>query len=113
MNSQSERTPVECFRDAVHQYIEGHQACAWCGGSHRVFKSQYGNRLEYCCCQLRVLRGPRPPGPGTISWSRGSAPRQPAPSPWPELTDQGRTLALPSEIPTIFHTHSGYSGVLR
>src|SRR5262249_60368835 len=36
MNVDSERTPLEWFREAARVYVEGHQACIWCGGRHRV-----------------------------------------------------------------------------
>jgi hypothetical protein len=43
------RTAREWFDEEAHCYIEGHQACAWCGGRHRVFKTSRGSRLEYHC----------------------------------------------------------------
>lgn len=44
-----ERTSSEWFQEAARQYVEGHQACAWCGGAHRVFKLHNGQRTEYYC----------------------------------------------------------------
>jgi hypothetical protein len=49
MNAVSQRTPVEWFREAARVYLEQHQACVWCGGRHRVFRSERGSRLEYYC----------------------------------------------------------------
>jgi len=43
------RTAREWFEDEAQCYVEGHQACAWCGGRHRVFKTSRGSRLEYHC----------------------------------------------------------------
>jgi hypothetical protein len=36
--------------------VEGHQACAWCGGPHRVFQVRRGSRIEYSCssCEFRA-----------------------------------------------------------
>jgi hypothetical protein len=51
-----ERTPSEWFQVAALCYIDKHQACAWCGGPHRVFRHQRGSRTEYYChgCDFRV-----------------------------------------------------------
>ena len=49
MNVDSQRTPVEWFREAARVYVEGHQACIWCGERHRVFRSERGSRVEYYC----------------------------------------------------------------
>ena len=46
----SEHTPEEWYREAARCYVEGHQGCPWCGGSHQVFKTQRGSRQEYFCC---------------------------------------------------------------
>jgi hypothetical protein len=43
------RTAQEWFEEAAQCYVEGHQACAWCGGCHRVFKTTRRSRLEYHC----------------------------------------------------------------
>jgi hypothetical protein len=42
-------TSATWFEEAARFYVEGHQACAWCGGSHCVFQRQRGTRLEYSC----------------------------------------------------------------
>ena len=50
-----QRTPQEWFAEAARLYVERHQGCAWCGGSHRVFHTQRGSRREYFCtgCDFR------------------------------------------------------------
>lgn len=45
------RTPQEWFQEAARCYLEGHQACAWCGGSHVVRKEETPTRVEYHCGQ--------------------------------------------------------------
>jgi hypothetical protein len=52
-----ERTSSEWFEEAARQYLEGHQACAWCGGAHRVFKVHNGRRTEYYCNGCEFLAG--------------------------------------------------------
>jgi hypothetical protein len=47
--SSPTRTAQEWFAEAARDYVDGHQACAWCGGRHRVFKTRHGTRLEYHC----------------------------------------------------------------
>jgi hypothetical protein len=49
MTPDRQWTFAEWFHEAAHWYVEGHQACAWCGGSHRVFKAERDTRLEYYC----------------------------------------------------------------
>ena len=53
---RAKRTSGEWFEAAVRSYVERHQGCAWCGGSHRVFKQERGGRVEYYCngCDFRV-----------------------------------------------------------
>jgi hypothetical protein len=50
------RSPSEWFHEAARCYIEHHQGCAWCGGSHRVFKRRRENVTEYSCrdCDFRA-----------------------------------------------------------
>ena len=52
----SERTAGDWFKEAERCYIEKHQGCAWCGGSHRVFQFRQGQQLLYYCnaCDFRV-----------------------------------------------------------
>ena len=49
-------TSRDWFERAVRVYVEGHQACAWCGESYRVYKGHRSNRLEYYCpgCEFYV-----------------------------------------------------------
>jgi hypothetical protein len=51
-----ERTPQEWFAQAAQMYVERHQACAWCGGSHRVSHTKKEGRSEYLCtgCDFRA-----------------------------------------------------------
>jgi hypothetical protein len=49
MSLLEERSPAALYKDAAHRYVEGHQACAWCGERHCVFETQHGARLEYSC----------------------------------------------------------------
>ncbi|HKI31708.1 MAG TPA: hypothetical protein VKA46_07560 [Gemmataceae bacterium] len=49
MPSELERSAREWFEEAERAYVEGHQACACCGGSHQVYKGRRGQRLEYYC----------------------------------------------------------------
>jgi hypothetical protein len=54
----TERTAAAWFDDAARSYVEGHQACAWCGVTHCVFQRHRGSRLEYSCihCDFFVCR---------------------------------------------------------
>ena len=56
MTSLSKRSPAAWFAVAAHCYVEGHQACAWCGDSHCVFQTEHGTRTEYSCnhCEFYV-----------------------------------------------------------
>lgn len=49
MRPHQERTGAEWFVEAARCYVEGHQGCPWCGGSHRVYKTERDGRLEYYC----------------------------------------------------------------
>jgi hypothetical protein len=49
MQRHPERTAREWFELAERAHVEGHQACAFCGGRHQVYKGRRGNRLEYYC----------------------------------------------------------------
>ena len=46
---KTERSPAEWFEKAAQWYVEGHQACAWCGGQHCVVRSEVASRIEYYC----------------------------------------------------------------
>jgi hypothetical protein len=56
MGLNAERTAVEWFVDAARWYVEGHQGCVSCGGQHCVFRSEWGERVEYYCsaCDFSV-----------------------------------------------------------
>ncbi len=58
MSPATKRSAHEWFEEAARCYVEGHQACAWCGGQHRVFKAVRSGRLEYYCkdCDFYVSR---------------------------------------------------------
>jgi hypothetical protein len=50
------RTSSEWFNEAARCYVEGHQACAWCGKAHQVHKKVSLGRVEYHCsfCDFQV-----------------------------------------------------------
>jgi hypothetical protein len=47
--SELERTPAQWFDDAERCYVEGHQACAWCGGAHQVHRVESPRGVEFHC----------------------------------------------------------------
>jgi hypothetical protein len=49
MMAQPERTPSDWFQDAERWFHEAHQACAWCQGFNRVYKTRRGSVCEYHC----------------------------------------------------------------
>jgi len=51
-----ERTPQEWFQEAARCYSERHQACAWCGGAHRVHQLVQEQQIVYYCygCDFRA-----------------------------------------------------------
>ncbi len=57
MKPHPEWTPADWFEKAAHAYVEGHQACAWCGGSYVVYRFQRGSRLEYYCSECEFYAG--------------------------------------------------------
>jgi hypothetical protein len=61
MKPQQTWTPAQWFEQAARCYVEGHQACPWCGGSHRVFRAERADRVHYhCnCCDFYVCYEPR------------------------------------------------------
>jgi hypothetical protein len=61
MTPPAQRSAREWFEAAARYYVEGHQACAWCGGQYRVFKAVRGHRLEYYCkdCDFYVSHDPK------------------------------------------------------
>ena len=54
----AEHAPVKWFEEAARCYVEGHQACPWCGERHCVFRSEWGGRVEYHCsaCDFSARR---------------------------------------------------------
>jgi hypothetical protein len=44
-----DRTPAEWFHAAVHSYEADHQGCTHCRNRHCVFRSRWGERIEYYC----------------------------------------------------------------
>lgn len=53
---KTERSSFDWFREAQRCYLEHHQGCAWCGGSHRVFQTHAESQLTYYCngCDFHV-----------------------------------------------------------
>lgn len=53
---QVDRNPSEWFAEAVRCYVERHQGCPWCEGSHRVYQVNRDGRQEYLCngCDFRT-----------------------------------------------------------
>jgi hypothetical protein len=51
-----DRSAHEWFAEAAKCYIEKHQGCPWCSGSHRVFHTDRGPKREYACsaCDFRA-----------------------------------------------------------
>ncbi len=45
----TDHSPHEWYSLAEKCYLEKHQGCAWCGGSHRVFCTKEGDRTSYYC----------------------------------------------------------------
>ena len=56
MREHSAQNSREWFEKAVRVYVEGHQACAWCGERYQVYKGHRSTRLEYYCpgCEFYV-----------------------------------------------------------
>ena len=54
----TDRSAEEWFALAEKCYLEKHQGCAWCGGSHRVFCQRQEGRISYSCqaCDSRAVR---------------------------------------------------------
>ena len=57
----AEWTPRDWYLEASRRYVEGHQACAWCGGAHRVRKTEHNDRLEFQCnsCDFHASFDPK------------------------------------------------------
>ena len=58
MPPDPDRPAAEWFAEAEQCYFVGHQACAWCGGRHCVFRRERDARLEYSCmgCDFTIYR---------------------------------------------------------
>lgn len=52
-----EKTAHQWFEEAAKCYVEFHQGCPWCGGSHRVFHSERGGETQYYCMQCDFRAG--------------------------------------------------------
>jgi hypothetical protein len=80
MSEQPEHTSRDWFEKASLAYLEGHQACAWCGEPHQVYKGERGSRQEFYCpaCDFYtfhdVLSGQFFAAPGHGEGSAASAP---------------------------------------
>jgi hypothetical protein len=57
MNIRIEWTASEWFQRAAQAYVQGHQACVWCGGSHRVYRNERSGCVEYFCsdCEFYAI----------------------------------------------------------
>ncbi len=51
------RSACDWYKEAARCYLEGHQACAWCGGQHQVFKIKTATGVEYHCNQCDFRAG--------------------------------------------------------
>lgn len=49
MESATEPAAATWFELAAQFYVDKHQGCPWCGGSHCVFRSPRPDRIEYAC----------------------------------------------------------------
>lgn len=52
----STKAPDQWFAQAKRVYMEQHQGCAWCGGSHRVHAYEHGGSQVFHCqrCDFQV-----------------------------------------------------------
>jgi hypothetical protein len=53
----ADRSAQEWFALAEKSYLEKHQGCVWCGGSHRVYLQRQSERVSYYCqaCDCQVV----------------------------------------------------------
>src|SRR5262245_54420705 len=58
MQASAELSAATWFQKASRCYVEQHQGCPWCGGSHCVFRSRRPEREQFCCseCDLFACR---------------------------------------------------------
>jgi hypothetical protein len=56
IGSEPQWSAAEWFRAAMESYVAEHQGCPRCRGRHCVFRSLWGQRLEYFCsaCDFSV-----------------------------------------------------------
>jgi hypothetical protein len=47
--SHPKRSAEDWYHEAARYYVEGHQACAWCGSPHQVYKVNTATGVEYQC----------------------------------------------------------------
>ena len=60
MAPEGQLTPAEWYEAAEFWHTEHHQGCPCCRGCHCVFRSEWGDRVEYHCTACDFLRQPRP-----------------------------------------------------
>jgi hypothetical protein len=55
------RTAVEWFEEAARCFVDDHQGCPSCAGQHCVFRSDWGERVEFYCslCDFSVCQDRR------------------------------------------------------
>jgi hypothetical protein len=60
MSNLAERTTEEWFHEAERTYMENHQGCPWCEGSHRVFCQRRGSTVIFYCqgCDFQASHDP-------------------------------------------------------
>jgi len=49
MTPDGELAPAEWYEAAEQWHVEQHQGCPYCCGRHCVFRSEWGDRVEYHC----------------------------------------------------------------
>ena len=45
----NDRSAQEWYALAERKYVDNHQGCVWCDGSHRVFCARQGTKITYYC----------------------------------------------------------------
>jgi hypothetical protein len=58
--SRPTRSAREWFVEAARCYTEGHQGCAWCGGSNCVYRSERADLVEYRCGECEFYTNYQP-----------------------------------------------------
>ena len=49
MGPDGDLTPMEWYDEAERCHLEEHQGCPCCRGRHCVFRSEWGDRIEFYC----------------------------------------------------------------